>query len=172
MGEQKVSILSDKEQKAKFLKALLDDVQALEFMLKNNWFETDIQRVGAEQEMVLVDKDHFKPSLIGVEVIENLSEHDWIETELAKFNIETNLTPRVFEKQAFSKMEKEINSYLEITQKELDNFNSQLVLTGILPTMRKFDLALDNLTPKQRYFALNFPRRSRRLFREKRIRSA
>ena len=154
MGEQNVSILDDKNQKAEFLKALLDDVQALEYMLKNDWFETDIQRIGAEQEMVLVDKDHFKPSMVGVEVIENLKEHSWIETELAKFNIETNLTPRVFEKQAFSKMEKEINSYLKITQKELDKFNSQIVLTGILPTIRKFDLDLKNLTPKDRYRAL------------------
>jgi len=154
MGEQNVSILSDKEQKAKFLKAILDDVQALEYMLENDWFETDVQRVGAEQEMVLVDKDYYKPSMVGVDVIENLSQHDWIETELAKFNIETNLTPRVFEKSAFSKMEKEIRSYLDITQKELDKFNSQIVLTGILPTIRKFDLDLKNLTPKQRYKAL------------------
>lgn len=154
MGEQNVSILDDKNQKAEFLKALLDDVQALEYMLKNDWFETDVQRIGAEQEMVLVDKDHFKPSLVGVDVIDNLKEHSWIETELAKFNIETNLTPRVFEKQAFSKMEKEINSYLKITQKELDKFNSQIVLTGILPTIRKFDLDLKNLTPKDRYRAL------------------
>jgi len=154
MGEQNVSLLNDREQKAKFLKAILDDVQALEYMLKNDWFETDVQRVGAEQEMVLVDKDYFKPSLVGVEVIENLSQHNWIETELAKFNIETNLTPRVFEKSAFSKMEKEIRTYLEITQKELDKFNSQIVLTGILPTIRKFDLDIKNLTPKQRYKAL------------------
>ena len=154
MGEQNVSLLDDKGKKEEFLKALLDDMQALEFMLKNDWFESDIQRIGAEQEMVLVDKDHFKPSLVGINVIENLKEHNWIETELAKFNIETNLNPRIFEKKAFRKMEEEINNYLAITQKELDKFNSQLVLTGILPTIRKFDLDLKNLTPKERYKAL------------------
>ncbi len=154
MGEQNVSLLDDKGKKEEFLKALLDDMQALEFMLKNDWFESDIQRIGAEQEMVLVDKDHFKPSLVGINVIENLKEHNWIETELAKFNIETNLNPRIFEKKAFREMEEEINNYLAITQKELDKFNSQLVLTGILPTIRKFDLDLKNLTPKERYKAL------------------
>ncbi len=155
MGEQNVSLLNDKEKKSKFLKAILDDVQALEFMLKNNWFESDVQRIGAEQEMVLVDKQYFKPSLIGPEVIENLqNKHKWIETELAKFNIETNLNPRVFEKDAFSEMEKEIADYLNITQKELDKYNSQIVLTGVLPTIRKFDLELKNLTPKKRYKAL------------------
>src|SRR5690606_31510878 len=29
-----------------------------------------------------------------------------------------------------------------------------VVLTGILPTIRKFDMDMKNLTPKQRYFAL------------------
>ncbi|HHH55023.1 MAG TPA: CBS domain-containing protein, partial [Bacteroidetes bacterium] len=155
MGEHNVSLLDDKEKKAKFLKALLDDVQALEFMLKNDWFESDVQRIGAEQEMVLVDKQYFKPSLIGPEVIDNLqNKYKWIETELAKFNIETNLNPRVFEKKAFSEMEKEISEYLKITQKELDKYNSQIVLTGVLPTIRKFDLELKNLTPKERYKAL------------------
>ncbi len=154
MGEQNVTLLNDNKQKEAFLKALLDDVQALEYMLNNDWFETDVQRIGAEQEMVLVDKDYFKPSMVGIDVIENLKEHKWIETELAKFNIETNLTPRVFEKNAFREMEEEINNYLSITQKELDKFNSQLVLTGILPTIRKFDLDLKNLTPKKRYKAL------------------
>ncbi|HHH54868.1 MAG TPA: CBS domain-containing protein, partial [Bacteroidetes bacterium] len=155
MGEHNVSLLNDKEKKAKFLKALLDDVQALEFMLKNDWFESDVQRIGAEQEMVLVDKQYFKPSLIGPEVIDNLqNKYKWIETELAKFNIETNLNPRVFEKKAFSEMEKEISEYLKITQKELDKYNSQIVLTGVLPTIRKFDLELKNLTPKERYKAL------------------
>ncbi len=154
MGEQNVSILNDKKQKAKFLKALLNDMQALEYMLKNDWFETDIQRVGAEQEMVIVDKDHFKPSLVGVDVVDKLTDKGWIETELAKFNIETNLKPRVFEKKAFSKMENEINSYLHSIQEELDKLGSQIVLTGILPTLRKFDLDLKNLTPKKRYIAL------------------
>ncbi len=154
MGEQNVSLLDGKGQKEEFLKALLNDVQALEYMLKNEWFETDIQRIGAEQEMVLVDKEHFKPSFVGINVIENLEENNWIETELAKFNIECNLNPRVFEKNAFSEMENEINNYLNITQKELDKYNSQLVLTGVLPTIRKFDLDLKNLTPKRRYKAL------------------
>jgi len=155
MGEQRVSSLQDKKQKAKFLKALLDDVQALEYMLNNGWFEDDVQRIGAEQEMVVVDKNFYKPAPVGVDVIEKLQKkHDWIETELAKFNIETNLKPRLFEGEAFSGMEKEIFSYLSTVQKELDKYNAQIVLTGILPTIRKFDLTMKNLTPKKRYKAL------------------
>ena len=64
MGEQKVSLVSDQKQMQKFVKSLLNDVTALEFMLDNDWFESDVIRIGAEQEMVMVDKTTFKPSLV------------------------------------------------------------------------------------------------------------
>jgi len=33
------------------MKALLEDLRALEFMIENGRFETDVTRIGAEQEM-------------------------------------------------------------------------------------------------------------------------
>jgi hypothetical protein len=51
-------------------------------------------------------------------------------------------------------MEKEINDNLKELQDTLDTLNAKYVLTGILPTIRKFDLKLKNLTPKKRYRAL------------------
>lgn len=70
MGEQKVSLVSDQKQMQKFVKSLLNDVTALEFMLDNDWFESDVIRIGAEQEMVMVDKTTFKPSLVAMEALE------------------------------------------------------------------------------------------------------
>ena len=49
MGEQKVSLVSDEQSMQKFVKKLLKDVQALEYMLNNDWFEDDIIRIGAER---------------------------------------------------------------------------------------------------------------------------
>ncbi|MFN8338289.1 MAG: hypothetical protein U0T36_04655 [Saprospiraceae bacterium] len=37
MGEQKVSLVSDQKQMQKFVKSLLNDVSALEYMLDNEW---------------------------------------------------------------------------------------------------------------------------------------
>ena len=64
MGEQKVSLVSDGSQMQRFVKNLLHDVEALEYMLKNDWFETDTMRIGAEQELCLVDKKTLKPARI------------------------------------------------------------------------------------------------------------
>ena len=154
MGEQKVSLVSDQKQMQKFVKSLLNDVGALEHMLQNNWFESDVMRIGAEQEMVMVDKTTFKPALIAMEALDKMTHYPWVETELAKFNLETNLDPRVFEGSCFRQLEEENSSKLSKIQDVLDGMDASIVLTGILPTLRKYHLEMENLTPKKRYFAL------------------
>lgn len=138
----------------RFIKNLLQDVQALEYMLENDWFETDTMRIGAEQEMVLVNAKTFKPAPIAMEALEIMQDFPWVETELARFNLETNLTPRVFEGTCLSDLEEENQTNLQKIGERLRTLNADLLLTGILPTLRKFDLTLDNLTPKKRYRAL------------------
>jgi len=154
MGEQKVSLVDNQKQMQRFVKSLLNDVSALEHMLLNDWFESDVVRIGAEQEMVMVDKTTFKPSLVAMEALEKMQHYPWVETELAKFNLEINIDPRVFEKDCFSLLEKENSDKLAKIQEVLDEMNTSIVLTGILPTLRKYHLEMENLTPKKRYFAL------------------
>lgn len=154
MGEQRVSGLNDKKQMQKFVKSLLADVQAMEYMLKNNWFESGKIRIGAEQEMVMVDKQSQMPACIAMEALDKMSKYDWVETELAKFNLETNLTPREFKGNCFSQLEKENSTKLNKIQAVLDKMDTDLVLTGILPTLKKRDMVMENLTPKKRYYAL------------------
>lgn len=154
MGEQRVLIATDPKVMQRFVKNLLRDVQALEYMLEHEWFEDDIVRIGAEQEMCLVDNRTYKPATIATEVLAKTKKWDWLESELARFNLETNMTPRVFKGDCLSQMEAEVSGYLEKLRKKLGDFNSNLILTGILPTLRKFDLDMENLTPKERYRAL------------------
>lgn len=135
-----------------FVRQLLRDVQALEYMLDNNWFEDDITRIGAEQEMCLINK-YYKPSYRAMDILREFSP-EWLTTELAQFNLETNLSPREFSGDAFGLCELELRSQLEQIQAVADGFDTKIILTGILPSMRKFDLHLDKLTPKDRYMAL------------------
>ncbi len=154
MGEQKVSQLSSKNQLNDFMQHLLNDVQALEYMLDNEMFETGIKRIGAEQEMCLVN-EYWKPATNAMEILKDLKQYDWVETELARFNLETNLEPRVFTKDCLSKMEQELDTNLNIIRKVAkEKHNTEILLTGIMPTLRKSDLGMHNLTPKKRYAAL------------------
>lgn len=149
-----MGLVEGQENMHEFMRHLLQDVRALEYMLNNDWFETDTIRIGAEQEMFLVDKDTFAPSIIGPEVLEKLSQYPWADSELARFNLETNLTPREFSGHCLSLMEAENTEHQRIIREQARKMGAEVVLTGILPTLRKFDLSMDNLTPRPRYYAL------------------
>ena len=154
MGEAKVKVVRDQKQMQSFVKHLLRDVEAFDYMLKNDWFESDITRIGAEQEMCLVNKDTFKPACINMAVLEKMKEFDWVTTELAQFNLETNLTPLEFKGDCLREMERENTEGLQKIREVVKEFDAEVVLAGILPTLRKSDLDLINLTPKPRYLAL------------------
>ncbi len=152
MGDFNVKLASSKEEIKKFTKNLLKDVQAFELMLQNNWFEKGVYKIGAEQEFCLVDKN-YKPFPINLEVL-NKAKMDNLSPELAKFNLETNANPQDFKDKALSVMHKEINDDLKKVEKVAKKFDAGIILTGILPTVRKFDIERDHITPIDRYFAL------------------
>ena len=154
MGDQRVSIATDGESMRRFVKNLLIDVKSFEHMLDNDWFEDDIVRIGAEQEMCLIDKKTFKPAPINTKVLETMPPYEWLTTELAKFNLEINSDPKVFSGDCFSQLETETIERLKIIRSHLGAFNADVLLSGILPTLRKWDLELHNLTPGKRYRAL------------------
>lgn len=154
MGEQKVSIAKDQQDVQAFVRRLLNDVRALEYMLENDWFESDIVRIGAEQEMCLVNGKTFKPAKINQEVMKKMNKYKWLDTELAMFNLETNLTPLEFKGNALRKLEDENLGYIKKIRETVRKMGADVILTGILPTLRKYDLDLENLTPNPRYLAL------------------
>ena len=154
MGTQTVSQFSDREQKHHFIRSLLNDIRSLEYMLEHDWFEKAITRFGSELEMVLIDKSTLKPRNIAMDVIDKMKSVKWLETELAQFNLELNLTPRELKGNNFQLMEKEIQQKLSKLDKVLNSMDATYILTGILPTIQKFHLNKENLTPRERYYAL------------------
>lgn len=153
MGEQNISTSVDEEQLRNFMKALLDDVVALETMLETDRFETGVRRVGAEQEMFLVDRG-LRPASVVTDVLERLTDPRFT-TELARFNLEANLTPQVFNSSCLRRIEDELNELIGMARDAARGCGADVLLTGILPTLRRGDLGLDNMTPKPRYLELN-----------------
>ena len=153
MGETRVSRLISKAENQKFITALLKDLHSLKYMLEHDWFEKDPIRIGAEQEMVLVD-NYCKPKPVAPKILKRMSKQGWLTSELSKFNLEINLSPQIFENKALSTTEAELRQCLELVQQELDKEDAHIILTGILPTLRKFDLDMKNVFPKRRYRSL------------------
>ncbi|NNE97464.1 MAG: CBS domain-containing protein [Pyrinomonadaceae bacterium] len=153
MGEQKVSTTGDEKQARDFTKAVLNDLRAFEIMLEKGEFEEDVKRIGAEQEMFLVDST-MAPSLSALKILEDAND-ERLTTEIGLFNLEANLSPLDFTGDCLSRMESELVEILGIVSKSAKKFDSDLVLTGILPTIRHSDLALESITPMPRYYELN-----------------
>ncbi len=136
-----------------FTRTLLRDLLAMERLLQEGLIESGIRRFGAEQEMFLVD-EAWRPSPLAVEVLEDLDD-DPFTTELARFNLEANLSPRVLAGACFSAMQTELDDYVQRVREAARRHGSEVMLTGILPTLTKSDLSLENITPRARYYALN-----------------
>lgn len=135
-----------------FSKALLRDLQAMEQMIRDGMIESGIRRIGAEQEMFLVN-DGWRPAPVATEVLDRLEGP--FTTELALFNLEANIEPRLLEGRCFSDMEARISELVAQAREAAAESDAEVVLTGILPTLTKTDLSLDNITPRPRYHALN-----------------
>lgn len=152
MGEEKVKLAETQEQTQEFIKYLMKDIRALGRMLDEGWFEIDNIRIGAEQELCLVDKN-VKAAPISMEVLEKLGGGNYT-TELARFNLEVNLEPLVFTGDCLSIMEKNLQKSIGHIREVVNELDGEIVLTGILPTIRRMDLDMKNLTPLPRYEAL------------------
>ena len=152
MGNLNVKLVSNREDLNENTRCILRDLKALEAMLENDWFNEDPIHIGAEQELCLLDQ-HYKPAPISLEVLDRLTS-DGYTTELAKFNLEFNLQPQELTGDCFARMTQEIETKFDELRALGKEMNFQTVMTGILPTLRKSDLEMHNLTPLDRYRAL------------------
>jgi len=153
MGEHQVEQYADETKAHAFMKALLEDLRALAFMLQDGRVESGITRIGAEQEMFLIDR-YLRPAPVSLEVLKQANDSR-LTTEIARFNLEANLTPLDLSDNCFTRMEEELSEVIALARESAATQNADVLLSGILPTLHKSDLTLDNITPVPRYYELN-----------------
>jgi CBS domain-containing protein len=153
MGEQNVKLNDDESTHQAFMKSLLTEVNALERMLDSGLIESGVRRIGAEQEMFLIDKAH-KPALKAMEILD-IVEDDRFTHELGLFNLEANLSPRKLGGDCLSLMEQEAQEIYLKARQTAARVDCDIALVGILPTLTKDNLGLESMVPTPRYYALN-----------------
>jgi CBS domain-containing protein/gamma-glutamyl:cysteine ligase YbdK (ATP-grasp superfamily) len=153
MGKIQISEPSDAAQMRTFVRALLEDVHALERMIKEGRIESGVRRIGAEQEMFLVDRA-FRPKAAALQVLEHLQGQPFT-TELAQFNLETNMPPMELGGDCLARMERSLIDLTGIARKAAESEQTFVLLCGILPTLERSQLTLDWMTPIPRYHQLN-----------------
>jgi gamma-glutamyl:cysteine ligase YbdK (ATP-grasp superfamily) len=108
---------------------------------------------GFELEAWLVDKN-MRPSPINKHYLETLND-PLASAELAKFNIEFNCLPEPLTGHVFSGLHQQLQSTWSKACQHAANLKHNVVMIGILPTLKQEDLHLGNMSDMHRYRALN-----------------
>lgn len=153
MGDHKVLAAGAGKEKRAFTRALLDDLRALEQLISKGQIESGVRRIGAEQELFIVDKAG-RPALGALDILKAADDPHFT-TELGQFNLEINLDPDLFDGDCLSRLEHSLDELIEKARIAARRNGHEIVMAGILPTLRKSDLSLESMTPNPRYHALN-----------------
>ena len=153
MGEQNVKLNDDESVYQEFMKSLLSEVQALELMLERGLIESGVSRMGAEQEMFIINKAH-QPANRALDILKGIDDKRFTH-ELGLFNMEANLSPHQFRGKCLSEMESELYEIHALAREGAARFDCDIALVGILPTLTLEHLTLDSMVPTARYQALN-----------------
>ncbi|MBK8488737.1 MAG: CBS domain-containing protein [Bacteroidetes bacterium] len=137
----------------KFIHQLLEDVEALEYMVDHDLFEADTWRIGAEQELCIVNED-WKPAPDAMKILADAND-PYITTELATYNLEINLDPLRLQHNCFSLIQQQLEEKLLVLKNAAAKYNDKIVIAGILPSITRNELTLEYLTPLKRYEHLN-----------------
>ncbi len=157
MGSHDIKTSSGGAEHRAFMAALLRDLDALDEMIATGMIEADQQRIGAEQEMILVDQE-FRPAPKALDILEHLHRAGMgedITNELARFDIEANIPPVPVGPGMFEQLESQVGQAVQTVEEAAKHFACTPVLTGILPTLELRDLGKLNITPKERYYELD-----------------
>ena len=153
MGEFEVCGLQEATARSAYTMAVIRDLQALERVLDAGLIETGVRRIGAEQELFLVDQQ-YRPAPVAMKVLERIDD-DHFTTELGRFNLEVNLDPLDLGGDCLRRLERDLAARLQTVRRAAYPSGARVYLGGSLPTLRTTDLHIRNMTPRRRYAALN-----------------
>lgn len=143
----------DADSRAKFIRHLLDDIKALEYMLENGIIENDIVRIGAEQELCLLN-ENWRPANNATALLHTINDSHFT-NEMARFNLEINCDPIKLSANCFEILENQLTKLLQKAANAAKKHDTKILLTGILPSIGLNELSLEYMTPSIRYQLLN-----------------
>lgn len=153
MGDPDVHRARDEAEYRRFTAALLGDLRALERLLPSALVERGVRRLGAEQELFLVGPTG-RPAPVAPAILER-GVDPRLTPEIARFNLEANLTPRPLAGASLSALHAELREVLAIVRAQAEAEGAAPLLVGILPTLEPRDLQAASFSPGTRYVALD-----------------
>ena len=142
-----------REDRTRFRDALRSCAEAFQQMRDESRFDARRPFTGFEIEFNLVD-ERGDPSLTNGEVLAAIGD-DAFQTELARYNIEINVEPRLLRDGALKDFEDDLRARLNAADAKARELGTRLVMIGILPTVTAEHVTAETLSPKTRYQLLN-----------------
>ena len=140
------------EEHEQFRSRLATNLLCLQQLLERPGFGEGPRTLGAELELYMID-DAGRPLPKNLEIIEQAAD-ERLTSELNRYNLEANLTPRTFDDSPFSGLEAEMHEVIATLNKLLSESGGHVLPIGILPTLVPEDFSREMLTPEDRYIAL------------------
>src|SRR6185436_13821606 len=144
MGKDVTTGAFSREDRARYRQKVRRCLDVFALMLHDFRFDADRPMTGLELELNLIDPDA-QPAMRNAEVLADLADPSF-QTELGQFNLEINVAPRVIEGDGLDVYEREVLASLVHADERARKSDAQLVLIGILPTLRQEHTVLANLS--------------------------
>ncbi len=153
MGEEIEAVAFTQEDAAGFKRRLESETALARELFESDAFSSEGYAFGFEVETWILDHSFF-PSPVNQQLLERLNDPLAV-PELSRFNLELNSEPLALSGDALDRSLKELDALWRRCNKAAHELDANLVLIGTLPTIREEDLTLANISPLNRYYALN-----------------
>ena len=153
MGEDVTVTVFSREDRQVYREKVRACLDVFARMLRESRFDAEQRSMGLEIELNLTDEKG-DPAMLNAEVLERIADSSFT-TELAQFNVEINIPPRLLCDGVFSELENEVRSSLNAAEDKARGAGAHMMLVGILPTIDEQHLNADSLSANPRYKLLN-----------------
>jgi gamma-glutamyl:cysteine ligase YbdK (ATP-grasp superfamily) len=153
MGEDVTVTVFSREDRQRYREKVRTCLDVFARMLRESRFDAELRSMGLEIELNLTDEAG-DPAMANAEVLERIADSSFT-TELAQFNIEINIPPRLLCDDVFSGLEQEVRDSLNPAEDKARGAGAHMMLVGILPTIDEGHLNADSLSANPRYKLLN-----------------
>jgi hypothetical protein len=153
VGEEITATGFTGEDKARFAARLAAETDLARGLFAADGFSRAGHMIGFEIETWIVDHNYF-PASINQELLAAL-DNPFVVPELSRFNLELNCEPLSLEGDALGSAFDALTAVWARCNEVAHRLDANLVMIGTLPTIRDEDLSLANMSPLNRYYALN-----------------
>ncbi len=153
MGQDVAKTQFTREDRQRYRQKVRRCLDVFARMLAESRFEVERRSMGVEIELNLTD-DTGDPAMVNAAVLETMADPDF-QTELAQFNIEVNIPPHRLEGSVFARLEHDVRASLNHADDVARKSDANVVMIGILPTVRPEHLTEATMSANPRYALLN-----------------